>query len=239
MTTRLRPPGFGARVCRPHGLGSRARLRRGRSIGADAQRRFNAAAGEDEQLVQASAPTPNPSPPRAARAGGGERTSRVETVHPSRWHGRPPGEVELTLVTHEARALYEAGVVPVREIARLCGVSVRTLYHHVNSKGWKRRRASVPRDAAKSERQKRRYREQMALQAARPRGLKARDPAGQATALTAAKRAGTLAGPALAKAIARQDAESQARMMALRRARRRPYEWRPIGTPPAWADRRR
>ena len=206
-----------------------------------------------------------PPPPTRPPQGGGEKASREETVQPGRCStaGRR-ARSRLTLVTHEARALYEAGVVPVRDIARLCGVSVRTLYHHVNGKGWKRRRASMPRDAAKSARQKRRYRERMALQAALPRGLKARDPAGQATALAAAKRAGTLAGAALAKAIARQDAESQTRMMALlgralrdlaiakgmlepkpigrvkpRKGRRRPYEWRPIGTPPAWADRRR
>lgn len=191
---------------------------------------------------------------------------RGEEVEASRWCGRAPGEVELTLVTHQARALYEAGVVPVRDIARLCGVSLRTLYDHVNGKGWTRRRASVPSDLAKSERQKARYRAMRALSPARPRGLKASDPEGQARALAAAERAGALAGAALAKAIARQDAEAQARMLAmLTRAmrdlalargliekrrqkprkrdegkpRRRPYQWRPAGTPPAWAERRR
>jgi hypothetical protein len=110
---------------------------------------------------------------------------------PGRWDGRAPGEVELTLITHEARALYEGGVVPVRALARLCGVSLRTLYHHVHAQGWRRRSSSVPRDVAKSERQKARYRERMALLPPRPRGLKARDPAG------------------------RQDAESQTRMLTL------------------------
>jgi hypothetical protein len=101
-----------------------------------------------------------------------------------------------------------------------------------------------------------------------PRGLKARDPAAHARALGAAKRAGALSGVALSRAIARQDAEAKARMLALltqalrdvaiadgrRKARtnesaprkkeskpreRRRYEWRPHGVPPAWADRRR
>jgi hypothetical protein len=106
----------------------------------------------------------------------------------------------------------------------------------------------------------------VALWPPRPRGVKARDPVGQARALAEAKRAAALAGSALAKAIARQDAESQTRMLTLmaramrdlaiaagtvdargrqKRAgeagkpRRRPYQWRPIGEPPAWAERKR
>jgi hypothetical protein len=176
-----------------------------------------------------------------------------------RWCGRPPGEVALTLLTHEARALYEGGVVPVREIARLCGVSVRTLYHHVHARGWRRRRSSVPRDGAKSERQRARVVAAKNLRAPMSRGLKARDPDGQARALVAARRAAELAGAALAKAIARQDAESQARMLTMlaramrdlaiaggvvdvrgrqigaRKAgepRRRAYQWRPMYVPP-------
>jgi len=192
-----------------------------------------------------------------------ERAVPGETKDKSRWCGRPPGEVELTLVTHEARALYEGGVVPVREIARLCGVSLRTLYHHVHAKGWRRRRSGVPRDAGKSERQKARYRARRAPQPPMSRGLKARDPDGQARALAQAQRAATVAGAALAKAIARQDAEAQTRMLTLmaramrdiaiargvvdargrqrvtdkeRKPRRRPYQWRPWGDPPAWAE---
>lgn len=217
-------------------LGSGARLRRDRSMLADAQRRFNAAAGEDAM-----------------------------TMEQGRWCGRPPGEVELTLVTHEARALYEGGVVPVREIARLCGVSVRTLYHHVHARGWRRRRSSVPRDGAKSARQRARYVAAKSLRPPMSRGLKARDPAGQARALEGARRAAELAGEALAKAIARQDAESQTRMLVMveramrdlaiaggvvdvrgrqigakrtgearkgTKPRRRPYQWRPMYVPP-------
>jgi hypothetical protein len=133
----------------------------------------------------------------------------------SGWRGRAPGEVELSLLTHRARELYEGRVVPVCELARLCGVSLRTLYYHVHKQGWTRRRSSVPRDPAKSARQRARYRAKKALQPPAPRGLKARDPAGQVEALAAAERAGALAGVALARAIARQDGEAQARMLAL------------------------
>jgi hypothetical protein len=185
-----------------------------------------------------------------------------------RWCGRPPGEVELTLLTHEARALYEGCVVPVRAIARLCGVSVRTLYHHVHARGWRRRRSGVPRDGARSERQRARVVAAKNLRAPMTRGLKARDPDGQARALVAARRAAVLAGAALAKAIARQDAESQTRMLTMMaramrdiavakgvidvrgrqkgtkkesKPRRRPYQWRPMYAPPvgAWPGHER
>jgi len=169
-------------------------------------------------------------------------------------------DAALTPLSLQARALYEGRVVPVRALARLCGVSLVTLYYHVHKQGWRRRRSDVPRDLAKSERQKRRYRERIALLPPRPRGLKARDPDGQARAFAAAERAGALAGAALAKAIARQDAQAQARMLALltralrdlaiakglveprpvarvkrhgeRKPRRRPYQWRPAASRP-------
>src|SRR3954471_1172540 len=98
MTTRLGPPGFGA-PSHPRPLGDGARLRRDRSLLADAKRRYGAAADEDEALKQAAAPTPAPSPPRAARAGGGERA--VPGVG-----AESNNEAALTPLTHEARALY-------------------------------------------------------------------------------------------------------------------------------------
>ena len=239
-TSRNRPPGAGA-PSRPWGLGDGTRLRRDRSTLADAQRRYNAAADDDEALRAAVADPPSRSALR--------RTS-------------PPSDAALTLLSRQARALYEARVVPVREVARLCGVSVAGLYYHVRRQGWRRRRALVPRDKAKSERQRLRYQALKAARPAAPRGLKARDPDGQAVALAAARRAGELAGAALAKAIARQDAESRARTLtmlghALRdvaiangvvkakrlkaqktpakpRAKRK--EWRAIGETPLWAD---
>jgi hypothetical protein len=197
----------------PYGLGDGARLRRDRSTIADAQRRFRATADGDEIL--AKRPHPDP-PPQAgegkedARAGQGKHG----TPH-QRWRGRPPGEVELSLLTHQARALYEGRVVPVRALAALCGVSLRTLYYHVHKQGWRRRRSSAPRDLAKSERQRERYRQRKAKEPAAPRGLKARDPDGQALALVGAGRAAALSGAALSWALMRQDAEAQARMLGL------------------------
>ena len=147
--------------------------------------------------------------------------------------------------------------MPVRALARLCGVSLRTLYYHVHKQGWRRRRSDVPRDLAKSERQRRRYRELKALRPAAPRGLKARDPDGQAQALAALERAAALSGAALSRALARQETEAKARMLSLltqalrdlaiangdrpkrsrgktrgeaqeKPRRRRPYQWRPM-----------
>ena len=123
-------------------------LRRDRSMLADAQRRYGAAADEDEALKQAAAATPDP-PARSAL----QRTS-------------PPHDAALTPLTRQARALYEGGVVPVRELARLCGVSVRTGSTIIcTSSAGGGGAPHVPRDLAKSERQKQRYR---ALKALRP-----------------------------------------------------------------------
>ncbi|MEA2981273.1 MAG: hypothetical protein QOF09_3096, partial [Alphaproteobacteria bacterium] len=192
---------------------------------------------------------PDPSPPRASRAGGGERA--VPEVK-----DQSNNDAALTPLTHEARALYEGRVVPVREVARLCGVSVAGLYYHIRKHRWRRRRSAVPRDLAKSERQKRRYRELKALREAAPRGLKARDPGGQVRALAAAERAGALSGAALSRALARQETEAKARMLSImskalrdlalardgmkakrtrgkeRKPRRRSYRWRPMYVSP-------
>ena len=104
-----------------------------------------------------------------------------------------------------------------------------------------------------------------AMRPAAPRGLKARDPDGQAQALARAERASALSGAALSRAMARQEAEAKARILSLmtralrdlaiangerpKRARgvkedkprrRRPYQWRPMSAPPsAWAERKR
>lgn len=42
-------------------------------------------------------------------------------------------------LTARVRALYEESAVPVREIARLCGVTERTIYKYVQKHGWKNR----------------------------------------------------------------------------------------------------
>ena len=97
-----------------------------------------------------------------------------------------------------------------------------------------------------------------------PSGLKALDPQGAARAIAACDRASAPAIEAFARALALHDAERQARILALvvramrdlaaitdgeaRRTRRRVpdgsakprkrrgYQWRPMGVPPAWAE---
>jgi hypothetical protein len=93
-----------------------------------------------------------------------------------------------------------------------------------------------------------------------PTGLKALDPQGAERAAAECQRWGALAGEAMARALLFNDAERQARIFALvvramrdlaaitdgpqekaaapKPKRRRPYQWRPPGTPPAWAERR-
>src|SRR5207302_5009590 len=51
-----------------------------------------------------------------------------------------------TALTERVRALYEGSVVPVREVARLAGVSERTIYKYVRKGGWRRRHAGPARD---------------------------------------------------------------------------------------------
>ena len=75
------------------------------------------------ESARRSAPIPDPTP----ASGGGETT---------------------TDLTARARALYEGSAVPVREIARLAGVSECRLYKYVEKHGWKKRYARVPRGAA-------------------------------------------------------------------------------------------
>lgn len=78
---------------------------------ARAQEIFREMAEADS--ISAITPTPDPSP-----QGGGESES-----------------AELTL-TARVRALYENSAVPVREIARLAGITERTLYKYARKGGW-------------------------------------------------------------------------------------------------------
>src|SRR5690349_12096106 len=52
------------------------------------------------------------------------------------------GAEQVTELTRQVRALYEDTVVPVAEIARIAGVSERTLYKYAARGGWERRRAT-------------------------------------------------------------------------------------------------
>ena len=109
----------------------------------------------------------------------------------------PELEPQPSLTAH-VRDLYEAGVVPVREIAAIAGVSERTLYKYAQKGGWTRRNARRnPRGAG--------GRFVAAEDAGLPHasGLKALDPDGARRAAAACVRAGGLATQALAAAHAR------------------------------------
>jgi hypothetical protein len=58
------------------------------------------------------------------------------------------GEKKETKLTERARKLYEESAVPVREIARLAGVTERTIYKYVARHGWKKRYRVLPRGEA-------------------------------------------------------------------------------------------
>jgi hypothetical protein len=214
--TRIRPAGFDARPERPS------------SLRAQAQRIFRATAERGDVLRQEAAPTPDPSPPPPHRAsamgvsaGGGERA-----VLGDREQAAP---TELTL---QVRALYEAGVVPVAEIARLAGVSGRTVYKYAAKGGWRRRyptqdiAAAVRKRAAKRKGKPPRpcatlkgaggrfIRNADADQPVR-RGIKALDPAGEAAALLRCALAAALADEAQARIRRLREGTSAARSMAL------------------------
>jgi uncharacterized cysteine cluster protein YcgN (CxxCxxCC family) len=196
MTPRRIPPG-----ARPRPLGSGLRLRPDASLKADAMRRFRAAAPASAQEAAQVTAAPRP-----------------------------------TALTAMARSLYEAGVVPVADIAALCGVSERTIYKHARKGAWRfryRREAErAPPPPAEPGRQMRgaggRFvaevpvAEDIVPEAAAPAhraGLKALDPAGEARALAACEEARRIAGEALARAIARRDADAEVRgLSAMARA---------------------
>ncbi|RDV02168.1 hypothetical protein [Undibacter mobilis] len=60
----------------------------------------------------------------------------------------PDNTAEAPDLMARVRALYEDSAVPVREIARLCGVTERTLYKYVRRGAWKRRYVRAPADDA-------------------------------------------------------------------------------------------
>ena len=212
--SRPRPPGIGAR---PRALGSGFRLRRDLSLAADAQRRYRAVAARDEAIGElqshAAGPSPNPLPRpgeaiASVPAGRKPAVTRVTMFGASETSNGNVDEANLTALTLQARTLYEGGVVQVRAVARLCDVSVRTLYNYVHKYVWRRRRPD--RDPAGPKRERRRP-----VSLAKMRGLKARDPAGQAQALAVCGRAAAISDLALARALARRDAEADARIFAL------------------------
>ncbi len=127
------------------------------------------------------------------------------------------GEGRSTDLTARARALYEGSAVPVREIARLAGVSERTLYKYVAKHGWRKRYANLPRgEAAAAANRGRRVMPAPGFAPAKgaggrfirredagvpfAAGLKALDPAAQARAAAACDEAERCASVAEAEA---------------------------------------
>jgi hypothetical protein len=123
--------------------------RRERSLRAQARVRY---CETREEGARERAPKKSPHPARKARhplpakgrlrpsstgyAGEGKKepASRARVAD-----GGETGRGNEQDLTAQARALYEESVVPVAEIARLCGVSERTIYKYVQKGNWKPR----------------------------------------------------------------------------------------------------
>lgn len=138
---------------------------------------------------QERAPTPDPSPRLADARGGGEKTEQAVAQTPS--------------LMARVQSLYEDSAVPVREIARLCGVTERTIYKYAARGGWRGRYAVKPVKGAGGRFVPR-------GEAGRPvaqglvQGIKALDPSARAQASTACAAASARAAKARARADARQ-----------------------------------
>ncbi len=129
------------------------------------------------------------------------------------------GEGEKGDLTARVRALYEGSAVPVREIARLAGVSERTIYKYVAKGGWTKRYRELPRgEAAAAANRGRRSRAASVFKPAKgaggrfirrddlgqpfAQGLKATDPLGRSRGEAACAQAEGLARRAQAQAHA-------------------------------------
>ena len=114
-----------------------------------------------------------------------------------------PSGVSLTA---RVRALYEDSVVPVREIARLAGVTERTIYKYAHKEGWTPRVTRLSRDGTAAGLAGRgvagRFIRREDEGKPHARGLKALDPDGAARAAAACVRAGELSDAAVAQASA-------------------------------------
>ncbi len=134
-------------------------------------------------LPNAITPTPDPSPLLARASGGGEKND----------------------LTAKARALYEGSAVPVAEIARLCGVTDRTIYKYAAKQNWKPRyrwNADGGRPAAFAPSKGAGGRFIRRDDKGKPvaQGLKATDAAGRARAVSSCAKAARLARAAQAEA---------------------------------------
>jgi hypothetical protein len=114
-------------------------------------------------------------------------------------------------LTARVRALYEDGLVPVREIARLCGVTERTLYKYAARGGWRKRygRRALHKGGGG------RFIPQEEAGKAQAGGLKALDPVATAPAAALCAEASRIAGRGAAQTLAQHQAR-EARDAVLR-----------------------
>ena len=191
--------------------------RREPSLRAQARALYREAAEKASRThPSASTATPLPNPPptkgrlRPSSTGYGGR-EQTEVASPP----NPP----LTDITERVRALYEDSVVPVREIARLAGVTERTIYKYARKLGWRPR---VTRLVGSGEQRVARgaggrFAPLADEDKVHARGIKALDPAGAARAAVRCVEAGVLSDAAAAQAVA-QARERAARNAAEREA---------------------
>lgn len=102
--------------------------------------------GPSNSLAQ-EPPLPNPLPhssPDGERSLAYGERGQAELGEPT----VPANTAEAPSLMARVQALYEDTAVPVREIARLCGVTERTLYKYVAKGGWRRRYVRAPADDA-------------------------------------------------------------------------------------------
>ena len=195
--------------------------RREPSLRAQAREHYKeAAARTDSTSTSESANTPLPNPPPQ---GGREQTGLAARVAPEL---RAPHSECATAdaspslsLTERVRALYEDSVVPVREIARLAGVTERTIYKYAHKERWTPRVTWLARDGTAAELPARgvagRFIRREDVGKSYPRGLKALDPDGATQAAAACVRAGKLSHDAVAQA----HAKAQSRAARVRSAR--------------------
>lgn len=170
---------------RPPRFGARAR--RESSLRADARERYCALS--KLEMREAQDADPHPIPPSEKGRDLKDNAS---------------GELPLT---ERVRALYEAGVVPVREIAQIAGVSERTLYKYVTRGNWKRRQpAFSPAKGAGG-----RFIPLADKDEPHASGIKALDPQGAKRASASCERAGKIAIEAAARAQAEREANARHR----------------------------
>jgi hypothetical protein len=173
--------------------------RREPSLRADARARYRERAARDEATAGA-APPAYLAPTKLMQSGDATLTQRVQ-------------------------ALYEGSALPVREIARIAGVSERTLYKYVQKGRWRRRNACRGRAAPDGAGVPAGARPGFAplkgaggrfitrAQAGLPQasGLQALDPDGARQALARCRRAAVLSQDAQAAAAGERETQAQAR----------------------------